>query len=124
MQYKTPSPSLPSNWGLTQGLPGLYGLMSASRVGGANPAAGYIWTNITKFAYCNGYMAAWHRNSMNTLFTDGHVEQISYSTLTNYSDQWMNTNTTSAGGIFFNDGKPLNWYANQFPGYNMPLSFY
>ena len=98
--------------------------MTADRVstntGPQNKA--HTWTNVTRFACCNGYMAAWHHNNMNTLFPDGHVEQISQSTLTNYSVQYQTPGTAmnSPGWLFFNDGKAQSWYAGQFPGYNFP----
>ena len=95
--------------------------LTADGVGGTNTTVDFKWTNVTRFAYCNGYVAAWHGMRMNTLFTDGHVEQISQSMLMSNAVQFQTgTDTTAPGWLFFNDGKAKNWYANQFPGYNFP----
>ena len=83
----------------------------------------YQWQHPTRFTYCNGYVAAWHGMSMNTLFPDGHVERIPQSLLTSNSVQSQSGVASSTGALFWNDGKGAGWFANQFPGYTFPTSY-
>ena len=82
------------------------------------------WQKPTPSTYCNGYVAAWHAMSMNTLFPDGHVAQVKQTDLYNNASQFTKGGGTSGtpGENFWGDGKAANWFANQFPGYNFPKS--
>ena len=115
------NPNPPNNWSPGNKLP-IQNWMTASGVGSTNTDLAHTWTNVGRYGYCNGYTAAWHGKKMNTLFPDGHVEQIAQSTILSNSVDY-DTNTvarSSLGWIFFNDGKAKNWFAGQLPGYNFP----
>jgi len=82
----------------------------------------------------NAFIAAWHNLNMNTLFADGHVEQVSKAKLIEYSKQAQATDSgspggsnSSPGGIFWYDGKQIwwrvvAWYSGKWPSppYDLP----
>ena len=114
--------SPPNVWNATY-LPAAIDMTAAVVSNTGNTA--FIWQKPTNYTYCNGYVAAWHGMSMNTLFPDGHVTQVKQADLLTYSSQFFKGGGTdgSAGAIFWGDGKALNWFANQFPGYTFPTTF-
>ena len=114
--------SPPNVWGLTY-LPGSIYMQAANVTNMITGGLAYQWQHPTRFTYCNGYVAAWHGMSMNTLFPDGHVERIPQSLLTSNSVQSQSGVASSTGALFWNDGKGAGWFANQFPGYTFPTSY-
>lgn len=135
---------IPNPWG-TGGLPGgPVGLTVWMCAATPDPGSvlcdggGSMWYPTVKewrLPDCNGFIATWHNLSMNTLFVDGHVEQVSKTKLMDYSVQaqsnlWPTTasvNNTMPGGIFWTDGKgawnnAMGWYKDQWPGppYTLP----
>lgn len=78
---------------------------------------------------CNALAAFWHNNNMNILMADGHVSRINSPTIARYGAEMMlngNGPNSSAGGIFWGDGKGLNngspWYYGQYPGGSWPYN--
>ncbi|MCG3147371.1 MAG: hypothetical protein PCFJNLEI_00810 [Verrucomicrobiae bacterium] len=117
-------------WGINYGLPIVATINAVSAtnhqaVTGTHP---FSWPG-TSLAYewrlpgCNALISAFHNLRMNTLFVDGHVEQVSKSQLFTYSVQAQSSGLApngSPGMIFWNDGKGYRrqnygWYADQFP---------
>jgi len=98
-----------------------YNVTNCLCAGGALPWQTWLPLN------CNGYVSAFHGGNMNVMFCDSHVEQVSKSTLINYTlqayfgsgvstnpgasaSQWalvpVQPNATP-GIIFWTDGKPV-----------------
>lgn len=74
---------------------------------------------------CNSYVSTFHNLGMNSLLVDGHVDWTSKKTLIAYCVDTINPvavnyEINSPGHMYWNDGRPIGVYNDQFPSEDLP----